>query len=207
MVINGALHLKLVVKRITVQIRLGADVQKTCYKKLKNLGLLINQDLTWDDQVNKICRNVSYTLIRLWPMADFTPIETRRKLVTSLIGPQFLYCDIIFYKTSMKLRERLKLAFNSCARYIYSISRFRHISSFANRILGVPPDTYYNFQMCCAVICLTCFSLVSQSAYSILSRLFTGQIPGLRRFLFRVQYCERSSTALYAFSVNLEAKT
>jgi hypothetical protein len=36
-------------------IKLGTDVI-LCYKKLKNLGLLINQDLTW---VNKICRNVS----------------------------------------------------------------------------------------------------------------------------------------------------
>jgi hypothetical protein len=56
-----------------------------------------------------------------------------------------------FCKTSMRLRERLKLAFNSCARYIYSISRFRHISPFANRILGVPLNTYYCFRMCCAM--------------------------------------------------------
>jgi hypothetical protein len=35
------------------QIRLGDDVIP-CYKKLKNLGLLINEEITWDDQVNKI---------------------------------------------------------------------------------------------------------------------------------------------------------
>jgi hypothetical protein len=50
----------------TYEIRCWCD---PLLQKLKNLGLLINQDLTWDDQVNKICRNVSYTLIRLWPMA------------------------------------------------------------------------------------------------------------------------------------------
>jgi hypothetical protein len=127
---------------VSPQNRLGADVIP-CYKKLKNLGLLINQDLTWDGEVNNICRNVSYTLRRLWPMADFTPVATRRKLVTTLNVPQFLYCDIIFCKTSMRLRERLKLAFNSCARYIYSIFRYKHISPFANMILGVPLDTYY----------------------------------------------------------------
>jgi hypothetical protein len=63
---------------VSPQMRLGADVIP-CYKKLQNLGLLIIQDLTWDDQVNKICRNVSYTLRLLWPMVDFTPVETRRK--------------------------------------------------------------------------------------------------------------------------------
>jgi hypothetical protein len=51
----------------------------------------------------------------------------------------------------MRLRERLKLAFNSGARYIYSIFRFQHISPFANKILGVPLDTYYSFRVYCAM--------------------------------------------------------
>jgi hypothetical protein len=46
------------------RLDLGADVIP-CYKVVKNLGLLINQNLTWDNQVNKICRNASYTLKRL----------------------------------------------------------------------------------------------------------------------------------------------
>jgi hypothetical protein len=131
--------------------RLGADVI-FCYKKLKNLGLLINQALTW---VNKICRNVSYTLRRLWPMADFPPVERRRKLVTSPISHSFYIATKFFCKSSMRPRERLKLEFNSCARYIYSISRgisrFQHISPFPNKILEVPLDTYYSFRVCCAM--------------------------------------------------------
>jgi hypothetical protein len=128
--------------------------------------------------------NVSYTLRRLLPMGDFTPVETRRKLVTSLIVPQFLYCDIIFCKSSMKLRERLKLAFNSCVRYIYSISRFQHISPFANKILGVPLDTYYSFRVCCAM-----FRLIKSGCPGYLYASVWSVEP-LRRFLFRVQFCE-----------------
>jgi hypothetical protein len=48
----------------------------------------------------------------------------------------------------MRLRERLKLAFKSCAHYIYSISRFRQISSLANKILGVLLHTFYSFRVC-----------------------------------------------------------
>jgi hypothetical protein len=61
-------------------------------------------------------------------MTQFTPIQTRQKLVTSLIVSQFLYCDVLFSKSSARLRERLKLAFNSCASIIYGISRYAHIS-------------------------------------------------------------------------------
>jgi hypothetical protein len=65
------------------------------HQKVKNLGLIMNSKLTWDDQKSKICRNVFFTLERLLLMSQFTPIQTRQKLVTSLIVPQFLYCDVI----------------------------------------------------------------------------------------------------------------
>jgi hypothetical protein len=61
--------------------------QITCIAKVKSLGLMINPNLTWSDQINKICRNVFFTLKGLWPMAHFTPIEIRKKLVTS--SPSF----------------------------------------------------------------------------------------------------------------------
>jgi hypothetical protein len=76
------------------------------HQKVKNWGLIRISKLSWDYQISKICQNVFFTLKRLWPMLQFTPIQTRQKLVTSLI-------------VSAILRERLKLAFNLCARYIY----------------------------------------------------------------------------------------
>jgi hypothetical protein len=81
------------------------------HQKVRNLGLMMNIKLTWDDQISKICRNVFFTLKQLWPMSQFTPIQTRQKLVTSLIVPQFLYCDVIFSKSSARLRECLKWYF------------------------------------------------------------------------------------------------
>jgi hypothetical protein len=134
-------------------IFMGAN-QISYFDKVKNLGIIMNQDLTWNDHVAKICRNALFTLKRLWTTASFTPIETRRKLVTALIIPQFLYGDIIFSKTSAGLRERLKMTLNSCARYIYGISRRQHISIFTNKILGAPLDVYYSLRMCCSMFTL-----------------------------------------------------
>jgi hypothetical protein len=47
-------------------------------------------------------------------------------------------CDVVFSQSTAGLRERLKVAFNSCARYIYGISQYEHITQYANRILGIP---------------------------------------------------------------------
>jgi hypothetical protein len=61
--------------------------------------------------------------------------------------PQFLM--FFFAKSSARLQERLKIIFNACARYIYGISRFQHISEYTNRILGMPLDVNYDWRICC----------------------------------------------------------
>jgi hypothetical protein len=83
-----------------------------------------------------------FTLRCLWPMAHFTPTETRRRLVVSLIVPQFLFCDVIFCEiiecfsavSSGSLLEWLKIIFNACARYIYGILLFQHISEYISLV-------------------------------------------------------------------------
>jgi hypothetical protein len=50
------------------QINLGGS-QIACFAKVYSLGLMFNQNLTWSDQINKFCRNVFFTLKRLWSMA------------------------------------------------------------------------------------------------------------------------------------------
>jgi hypothetical protein len=82
-------------------------------------------------------------------MAKFTPKETRKKLVTSLIIPKQLYCNEIFGKSWEMLRARLKGVLNNCARYIYGIPRNQHISHYTNQILGMPLDIYYSWRWLC----------------------------------------------------------
>jgi hypothetical protein len=47
------------------------------------------------------------------------------------------------------LRDRLRLAYNFCARYVFGIRRSEHISGYSARILGLPFSRYYNFRICC----------------------------------------------------------
>jgi hypothetical protein len=68
-----------------------------------------------------------HTVLILETMSQFTPMQTRQKLVASFIVPQFLYCDIIFLHSLTRLCERLKFAFNSSP--IFGISYYEHIST------------------------------------------------------------------------------
>jgi hypothetical protein len=58
----------------------------TFVDKVKNLSIIFNQELTWYDQVAKLCSGVFFTLKWLWTFSHFTPVETRRKLMISYSG-------------------------------------------------------------------------------------------------------------------------
>jgi Reverse transcriptase (RNA-dependent DNA polymerase) len=119
------------------------------YDKVKDLGLILNSGLTWRDQVNSIIQKIYATLRRLWTLADILPISTRKKLVIALINPFFMNYDVIFSKASIGLTNRLRIALNSCARFIFNISPGEHISELAEQILGLPLNKFYSFRICC----------------------------------------------------------
>jgi hypothetical protein len=116
---------------------------------VKSLGLTINSRFAWDDQLNIVCWQVYFTLKRLWTTASLTPVGTRLQLDRLLVVLLFLYCDVIFFKGAVGLRDRLRLAYNSCARYVFGIRRSEHITGYSARILGLPLGRYYSFRICC----------------------------------------------------------
>jgi hypothetical protein len=63
--------------------------------------------------------------------ASLSPVGTRLELARSLVVPLFLYCDVIFFKVIVGLCDRLRLAYNSCARYVFGIRRSEHISHYS----------------------------------------------------------------------------
>ncbi len=58
-------------------------------------------------------------LRRLWPITRYMSVDMRKKLVISLIVPKFLFASPVYSGTSKGSWDKLKLAFNSCARYVF----------------------------------------------------------------------------------------
>jgi hypothetical protein len=49
----------------------------------------------------------------------------------------------------MGLRDGLRLAYSSYARYVFGSRRSEHISRYSASILGLPLGRYYSFRICC----------------------------------------------------------
>jgi Reverse transcriptase (RNA-dependent DNA polymerase) len=116
--------------------------------KVKNLGVIMNCNLTWKDQISTVVSGVNGALSRLWCTADFTPIETRRKLAVALLLPKFQYCDILYSQSSEGNKARLKKCYNSCARYVYRIRTSDSISQHAKNITGRTLGQLHRYRIC-----------------------------------------------------------
>jgi hypothetical protein len=162
--------------------------------KVKNLGLIMNSEFTWKDQVKALIQKIYATLRRLWTFANFLPTPICKKLVVALIVPLLLNNDVIFSKAAIGLTNRLKIALNSCARFIYNVPTRDPISEHANKILGVSLSTYYSYRICCQM-----FKIVNRLSPSYLSdRLHVGH--SLRtRVLHYSRHSLASTTIFFSF--------
>jgi hypothetical protein len=116
--------------------------------KVKNLGVIMNCNFTWDDQISSIVSGVYGALNKLWCTADFTPTETRRKLAVALLLPKFQYCDILYSQSSEGNKDRLNKCYNSCARYVYNIGIRESISASAKNIIGKTLSQLHAYRIC-----------------------------------------------------------
>jgi Reverse transcriptase (RNA-dependent DNA polymerase) len=96
-------------------IMINGNVVPYC-EKVKNLGLLINHEFFWKDQVNSIIQKKKIQLFAGSGLA--------------LLSMSY---DVIFSKVSIGLTNRLRVAWNSCARFIFNIHSREHISEHVQK--------------------------------------------------------------------------
>jgi hypothetical protein len=89
---------------------------------------------------------VRFALSKLWLTADITPAETRRRLITALILPKFLYLDVLYSQSSKGNRDPLNRAYRACARYVYYGVRIDEDFDPVKEIMGKPWINYMSLE-------------------------------------------------------------
>lgn len=103
----------------------------------KNLGIVINNKLTWSNHINAVCGKTYSILRNLWISQYYTPIHVRMLLAKTYLLPTFLYGCELFASCDSICQNKLKVMFNNVARYIYGRTRFSSISQFSYQIYKV----------------------------------------------------------------------
>lgn len=104
---------------------------------VKNLGLIFNNTLTWNNHINSVVGNINNKLRALWVTQYFTPLKIRILLAKAYLMPTLLYGCEIFSSCDAISKRKLNTAFNNICRYVYGIGKYDHISQYSVKLFGM----------------------------------------------------------------------
>lgn len=113
---------------------------------VKNLGVLFNESLTWNNHINSIVGSTYNKLRTLWTSQSFTPLKIRQLLAKTYLMPSLLYGCEVFSNCDSTSRRKLNTVFNNICRYVYGIGRYSHISQFSIQLYGISFDNLFKLK-------------------------------------------------------------
>ena len=113
-----------------------------------NLGFLFQADLQWDGLVNQQCGKIYAGLRTLYSSTRDAPTETRLKLFKALLLPHLLFGDLLYVNPSASAMNRLRVALNSCVRFVYDLNRYAHVSHLQKSLVGCSLDCLFAHRSC-----------------------------------------------------------
>ena len=76
-------------------------------KKVKYLGVWIDDGLTWQDQVEAVRRKCFAGLAKLKRLRNVLPSSTKKRIFCALVQPHLDYCSVVWQECSLALQLRL----------------------------------------------------------------------------------------------------
>ena len=103
----------------------------------KDLGIYIDQSLTYNDHITKTASNCLHKLIQINRIKHLLDKKTLILLMNCFIFSKLLYCSTVWSNTSCSNIKKLQLVQNFAARIVLGLLKFDHISQEFGFINGV----------------------------------------------------------------------
>jgi hypothetical protein len=148
--------------------------------KLKDLGFILDQELSLTSQINSTVKVANYALANISYIRKFIDLKTTVKLIHNLVLSKIDYCNSLYYGLPNYDLHRLQLIVNKAARLALFVPRWQHITPALIELHFLPVKARIIFKICL----LTFKALHFGEPYylrSLLSFYETGTSMSLRR--------------------------
>jgi len=125
--------------------------------KVRDLGVIIDNELKVDDHVRNVVRRCFYQLRQLRSVRQSLTTDTRGTLASAFIASRVDYCNTVLYGVSAQATRRLQMVLNAGTRLVVGASRRNHISPVRRDVLRWLPVTQ-RIQFKIAVTAFDCIS-------------------------------------------------
>ncbi|CAG4957224.1 unnamed protein product [Colias eurytheme] len=121
------------IKKHDLKIGLG-NIQIARVDSARNLGVLMDEELRYEDHINLLVRNAFYKLKVFYQFREHLTEKARVTLTESLVLSAFNYCDTVYGPRLYGKTERaIQRVQNACARFCFGIPRREHITPYLNK--------------------------------------------------------------------------
>ena len=104
------------------------------HNTVKNLGLQLQHNLSWNEHVNTVCRKAYASLFSLRRLQSLLPGPVKLSLSRALVLSHLDYCDVVYSDLTEDLARRLQSVQNACIRFIFNLKYFDHLSPYYSKL-------------------------------------------------------------------------
>jgi len=113
----------------------------------RNLGVVLDSQLSMSAQVAAVCRGGYYHLRQLRPLKRCMTVEAIKTLTHAFIGSRLDYCNALYCGITEGLLNRLQSVQNAAARLVTGVGRREHISPVLRQLHWLPVRQRVQFKL------------------------------------------------------------
>ena len=103
-------------------------------KKIKILGVILDDRLTWHDHIKKVKSRASGVIRNLARTTPYLPQKSRRTLYDALVTPHFSYCDVVWGGANKTISNELQRTGNFAAKAMLGMKKKDSASEALQRL-------------------------------------------------------------------------
>ena len=96
--------------------------------KVRDLGVILDQFLNFDDHITAICRSTHFHIRNIGKIRNLLSYNACSTIIHALISCRLDYCNSLLYNVPMHTIDRLQGLQNQCARILTKSPRREHIT-------------------------------------------------------------------------------
>ena len=94
--------------------------------KVRDLGVMFDQFLNFDDHITAICRSTHFHIRNIGNIRNLLSYDACSTIMNALISCRLDYCNSSLFNVPMSKTDRLQRRQNQCARILTRPSRMEH---------------------------------------------------------------------------------
>ena len=115
--------------------------------KAKNLGIVMDKTLFFNDHINVSCKKASFAIRSIGRIRRYLPYDGLKMLVNSLVISRLDYCNGVLYGIPKYQRDKLQRIQNIAARMISGTRSTDHITPILKNLHWLPVEARINFKI------------------------------------------------------------